>query len=97
VNPTTIIVRFYGVLKEIVKDRLELDLKSSEILFTDLIKEILREYPALGNYIIISGEEVEVKGISVLINGRHAMFLGGDKALIRDGDVIDVLPPLHGG
>ncbi len=93
----TIIIRFYGVLKEVVKERLELDLKSNETLLVDLIKEILREYPALSNYIMIGEEGVVVRGVSVLINGRHVMFLGGDKALIRDGDVIDILPPLHGG
>lgn len=92
-----VIIRFYGVLKEVVKDRLELDLKSNEISLTDLIKEILRKYPAISNFITISEEGLVVRGVSVLINGRHAMFLGGDKALVRDGDVIDVLPPLHGG
>lgn len=92
-----VVVRFYGVLKELAKERLELSMRSSEVLFLDLIKEIVREYPALGNFIKVSGEEVEVRGLSVLVNGRHIMFLGGDKALIRDGDVIDVLPPLHGG
>ncbi|MFN3268100.1 MAG: MoaD/ThiS family protein [Zestosphaera sp.] len=92
-----IVVRFYGVLRELVKERLELSMRSSEVLFLDLIKEIIREYPALGNFIKVSEEGVEVRGVSVLVNGRHVMFLGGDKALVRDGDVIDVLPPLHGG
>lgn len=92
-----VVVRFYGVLKELVKERLELSTGSSEILFIDLIKEILKEYPSLSNYVKVGEEGVEVKGVSVLVNGRHIMFLGGEKALIRDGDVVDVLPPLHGG
>lgn len=92
-----IVVRFYGVLRELVKERLELSTKSNEILFIDLIKEILKEYPSLSNYVKVGEEGVEVKGVSVLVNGRHIMFLGGEKALIRDGDVVDVLPPLHGG
>lgn len=96
-NNTAIIIRFYGVLKEIVKERLELNLKSSAILFADLIKEILKEYPALSNFIMVGEGGIEVRGLNVLVNGRHVMFLGGDKALVRDGDVIDVLPPLHGG
>ncbi|MEO3992783.1 MAG: MoaD/ThiS family protein [Desulfurococcaceae archaeon TW002] len=92
-----VVVRFYGVLRELVKERLELSMRSSEVLFLDLIKEILKEYPALEDFVKVSEERVEVRGINMLVNGRHIMFLGGDKALIRDGDVIDVLPPLHGG
>lgn len=92
-----VIVRFYGMLRELAREKLELNISSNEISFLDLIKEILKEYPHLSNYIKVNEEKVEVKGVSILVNGRHIMFLGGDKALVRDGDVIDMLPSLHGG
>jgi len=93
----TVIIRFYGVLRDIASEKVELYIPQSEVSFIDLIKEVVREYPALSNYIIVNDRGVEVKGVTILVNGRHIMFLGGDKALIKDGDVIDLLPPLHGG
>lgn len=90
-------IRFYGILKDIVKEKLELNIESSEISFLDLITEVLKKYPTLGNFIRTSNEGIEVRGLSILVNGRHIIFLGGDKALIRNGDVVDILPPLHGG
>jgi len=93
----TVIIRFYGILREIVNERLELHISQSEVSFADLIRIIIKDYPALSDYIVVSKGEVEVKGVTILVNGRHIMFLGGDKALIKDGDVIDMLPPLHGG
>ncbi len=93
----TVVVRFYGVLREIISEKLELDIPSSGVPLIDLFSEILRKYPALGEYIRVNERGVEVRGVTILVNGRHVAFLGGDKAVIRSGDVIDVLPPLHGG
>ncbi|MCC6011175.1 MAG: MoaD/ThiS family protein [Desulfurococcaceae archaeon] len=92
-----VVVRFYGMLREIISEKLEVEVPSSGVLFIDLVSEILRKYPALGEYIAMNEKGVEVRGITILVNGRHIVFLGGDKAVIRSGDVIDVLPPLHGG
>jgi molybdopterin converting factor small subunit len=92
-----VIVRFYGVLKEIINEKLELEVPSDGILFINLINEILQKYAPLSEYIIVTEKGVEVKGVTILVNGRHIMFLGGDKAVIRSGDIIDILPPLHGG
>lgn len=91
----TIVMRFYGILREIVGEKLEL--QYSEIPFIELISEILRKYPGLNEYIVITEKGIEVKGVTILVNGRSIVFLGGEKALIRNGDKIDVLPPLHGG
>lgn len=93
----TVIVRFYGVLRDIISEKLELEVSGGEIPFTDLVGELLRRHPVLGKYIMLTERGVEVRGVTVLVNGRHIVFLGGDKALIRSGDIIDILPPLHGG
>ncbi|WP_448577849.1 MoaD/ThiS family protein [Thermosphaera sp.] len=91
-------VRFYGVLKDIVgREVLTLEVNNSGLILIDLIKEILRNHPSLSEFITIRDERIEVKGLTILINGRHAMFLGGDNAMLNDGDVVDILPPLHGG
>ncbi|MCC6035111.1 MAG: MoaD/ThiS family protein [Desulfurococcaceae archaeon] len=92
-----VIVRFYGVLKEIINEKLELEVPSDGILFINLINEILQKYAPLSEYIVVTEKGVEVKGVTILVNGRHIMFLGGDKAVVRSGDIIDILPPLHGG
>jgi len=33
----------------------------------------------------------------VLVNGRDVEFVGGLRATLRDGDAIDVFPPVAGG
>lgn len=35
--------------------------------------------------------------ISILVNGRSCMFLGGLKARLEAGDVVDILLPMIGG
>jgi molybdopterin converting factor small subunit len=35
--------------------------------------------------------------ISILVNGRSCMFLGGLQAEVRQGDVVDILLPMIGG
>jgi molybdopterin converting factor small subunit len=93
----TVIVRFYGALKEIIGERLELEVPSDGILFINLISKILQKYPLLSEYVVVTEKGIEVKGVTILVNGRHIVFLGEDKAVIRNGDTVDILPPLHGG
>ncbi|MGB9828054.1 MoaD/ThiS family protein [Thermosphaera chiliense] len=94
----TIIVRLYGALKDVAgREVLALEPKNHSLILIDLIKEILRIHPPLNEFITIRDERIEVKGLTILVNGRHVMFLGGDTAVVNDGDVVDILPPLHGG
>jgi len=93
-----VLVRFYGVLRELAGSQLEVQVgPSGEMEFIELVKAVLEKCQALVEYIRVDYRGVVVRGLSILINGRHIAFLGGDKSKVRDGDVVDILPPLHGG
>lgn len=94
-----VVVRLYGVLKEITGSEVfvfELGEDSSHL--NRVLELLINKAPQISQFIVLrKNGEVEVKGVSILVNGRHAVFVGGGSALIRDGDIIDILPPLHGG
>lgn len=92
-------VRLYGVLREFVgSEAIVLELDYGQKRFCDVLKLLLDKSPQLSQFIILRDcEEIETKGVSILVNGRHVVFLGGGSALVKDGDTVDILPPLHGG
>ncbi len=70
----------------------ELIISASE---STTLKEVLDAVPELKSLIV--EQDLLKKGFIILINGRHAEFLGGLHAIIRDGDTIDVFPQSGGG
>jgi molybdopterin converting factor small subunit len=59
------------------------------------LKDVLDAVPELKSLIV--EQDLLKKGFIILINGRHAEFLGGLHAIVRDGDTIDVFPQSGGG
>lgn len=94
-----VIVRLYGILRELTGyEVLTIELNSEKTYLCDVIARLLNVYPGLSQFIKLEGEGIiEVKGVTVIVNGRHAVFLGGERTVVKDGDVIDLVPPLHGG
>jgi molybdopterin converting factor small subunit len=59
------------------------------------LRDVLDAVPELKSLIV--EQDLLKKGFIILINGRHAEFLGGLHAIVRDGDTIDVFPQSGGG
>ncbi|MEM2009940.1 MAG: MoaD/ThiS family protein [Thermosphaera sp.] len=91
-------IRVYGMLKELVgREELTVSLDSERIILISVIEKVLEQYPQLGEFIELVDDDVRVRGVSILLNGRHVMFLGGSKAVIHNNDVLDLIPPMRGG
>jgi molybdopterin converting factor small subunit len=72
--------------------RKELIIDASE---SATLKDVLDAVPELRSLIV--EQDLLKKGFIILINGRHAEFLGGLHAIVRDGDTVDVFPQSGGG
>jgi molybdopterin converting factor small subunit len=72
--------------------RKELIIDASE---SATLKDVLDAVPELRSLIV--EQDLLKKGFIILINGRHAEFLGGLHAIVRDGDTVDVFPHSGGG
>jgi molybdopterin converting factor small subunit len=59
------------------------------------LRDVLDAVPELKSLIV--EQDLLKKGFIILINGRHAEFLGGLHAIVRDGDTVDVFPQSGGG
>ncbi|MCR8501794.1 MAG: MoaD/ThiS family protein [Candidatus Korarchaeota archaeon] len=92
-------IRLYSILKDIVgREEITLDFNAEKLCLYEVITSLLERYPSLSQYIKLNKErKIETKGVSIIVNGRHAIFLGSENTEIRDGYVIDLIPPLHGG
>lgn len=72
---------------------LELDAEGCTI--ETLIAEALGASPGLAEYLRLGGKLRT--DITILINGRHCMFMEGLETRLKDGDRVDVLLPMIGG
>ncbi|MGC8974698.1 MAG: MoaD/ThiS family protein [Thermoprotei archaeon] len=59
------------------------------------LKDVLDAVPELG--LLLVEQDTLKRGFIILINGRHAEFLGGLQAIVRDGDTIAIFPQSGGG
>ena len=63
-----------------------------------LIEELSKQIPELLNHIFEDEHKEKVKGfVKILINGRGIEHLGNLQAMVKDGDVIAIAPPIGGG
>jgi len=92
-----IIVKLYGVLRDLVgREILELSCEYDECVLYRIFEKIVRTYPELKNYINVVNKEIYVRGVSIIINGRHIMFYDINE-IIKEDLLIDILPPVSGG
>ncbi len=86
-----VILRVYGALRE------KLGWSSREVMLkgSATLGNLLEKIPDLSEYIVRDGELSEY--FIVLINGKHAQFLGGLRARLKNGDEVDIFPPGAGG
>jgi len=85
-------VKAYMTLRELFGWREKIvELDKDKPKFKDLIKKIPDISIAMKRY---KGERWS---LIILLNGRHLNFLGNEEALLKDGDIITLFPPLAGG
>ncbi|MEM0044461.1 MAG: MoaD/ThiS family protein [Sulfolobales archaeon] len=95
-----IIVRLYGVLRSLAGDRERIEIELDErddLRLIRLIERLLEEYPELRRYISVEDDKLRVRGVSIILNGQHIMFLEGENTLLKNEDIIDLIPPVSGG
>jgi molybdopterin synthase sulfur carrier subunit len=91
-----ITVRFYGVAYDIVERRersFNLDKKSSIL---DLLKYMIEFYPRM--YDFIFDEHLEFRDyLTISVNNVDIRGIKGVNTLLKDGDIVYLMPPIGGG
>ncbi|MHA1371645.1 MAG: MoaD/ThiS family protein [Promethearchaeota archaeon] len=106
-------LKLFGQLRDIFKDRrhtIELNNSHGNITFKDIIKKII-ELPEIDvqirHYLLRDNADLDDlndkngavlnPAVLILINDTDLRLLGGLDAKLNDGDVITLLPTIHGG
>lgn len=91
-----ITVRFYGVAYDMVGSRersFNLEKKSSIL---DLLKLIIDVYPDLHD--LVFNESSEFRDyLSIAVNNVAIQAINGVDTLLKNGDIVFVMPPIGGG
>ena len=90
-------VRLYAMLREIANkkiDKVSLPEKSS---IRDLLGAMITKYGADFEWYIYDSEKQPRSYLSYLVNGININSLNGFETILKDGDVLSILPPVGGG
>ncbi|MBS7631238.1 MoaD/ThiS family protein [Candidatus Bathyarchaeota archaeon] len=90
-------VRLYAMLREIANkkiDKISLQEKSS---IRDLLGVMVSKYGAEFEWYIYDLEKQPRSYLSYMVNGININSLNGFDTVLKDGDVVSILPPVGGG
>jgi molybdopterin synthase sulfur carrier subunit len=92
-------VRFFTSLREMIGKREEtLEFSDGERVTVGAVLKRLAELYGKGFVEYVYDVNGEVKGfLQFLINGRSASTLNGLETMLKDGDVLAIIPPVGGG
>lgn len=91
-----VIMRYYADFREIMGIReMLLDLKDGQTI-RGLLATITNKYPELKSELFENQDDLK-EFVTVLINGRSIEFLEHMNTRLKDGDMISLFPPAHGG
>ncbi|MBT0158697.1 MoaD family protein [Candidatus Bathyarchaeota archaeon A05DMB-2] len=93
-------VRFFTSLREIVGKREEtLEFPEGEKVTVDTVLKVLAQrYGKRFVEYVYEDDNRAVKGfLQFLVNGQSASTINGLQTMLRDGDVLAILPPVGGG
>jgi molybdopterin synthase sulfur carrier subunit len=76
----------------------QMELTFSGKTIAGLLDELAKQVPKLPSHIFEDERKEKVKGfVKILINGRGIEHLGNLQAMLKEGDVIAIAPPIGGG
>jgi len=93
-------VRFFTSLREIIGKREEtLSFQEDERVTIDVVLKALRKtYGKRFVEYVYDAEVGQVRSfLQLLVNGRSASTMNGLQTMLKDGDVLAILPPVGGG
>ncbi len=90
-------VRYFTTLRDLAGSaEEELRIEDGATL-ARLIKEVALKYgEKAGTYLYQNGDKVD-PAIYFLINGINSRIISGSDTILRDGDVVAIIPPIGGG
>ena len=92
-------VRFFTNLREIVDKREEtLTFSEGEVTVNLVLKTLSKKYGKPFTDYVYDGETGQPKGfLQFLVNGTSTQTLSDLETMLKDGDVLAILPPVGGG
>jgi MoaD family protein len=92
-------VRFFTNLREIVDKREEtLTFSEGEVTVNLVLKTLSKKYGKPFTDYVYDGETGQPKGfLQFLVNGTSTQTLSDLETVLKDGDVLAILPPVGGG
>jgi sulfur-carrier protein len=93
-------IRFFTSLREITGKREEtLSFQEGERITVNVVLKTLKEaYGKKFTEYVYDAETEQVRSfLHLLINGRSASTMNGLQTIVKDGDVLAILPPVGGG
>lgn len=86
---------FYGPIRDAIGAKTIERTGSSGMTVRGVLEDVVVAYPACREQLFTDGELRD--SIYIMRNDRHIQFDGGTDAVVKDGDVIYVSPPVSGG
>ena len=93
-------IRFFTSLREIIGKREEtLSFQEGERVTVNVVLKTLKEaYGKKFTEYVYDAETGQVRSfLQLLVNGRSASTMNGLQTIVKDGDVLAILPPVGGG
>jgi len=91
-------VRFHGYFSEEIgfKETM-LELKEDNCTLSHVVEKLTEVFGEKAGFIKRRISSPDGARLIILVNGRNAIYTGWLNTEIRDGDRIDIIPPLVGG
>lgn len=91
-------VKFFTQLKEIVGRDEELITLEEGAVVDDVLESLVKKYGRpFVEHVFDSGGGELASHLQVIVDGVNAIFLEGEKARLRDGAVVAIVPMVSGG
>jgi molybdopterin synthase sulfur carrier subunit len=92
-------IRYFTVLREITGKREEKLAypENQKFAITTVLKTLSNKYGKPFTDYVFNTEGQVKSFLQVLINGTNITTLNGAKTILKDGDVLAILPPIGGG
>ena len=68
----------------------ELQIDKSDIPINELLELLLKTKPK-------NASELDIENILIAINGSDSSAMNGKDTIVRNGDIVSIIPVIHGG